>query len=189
MQNLSAPAMVRRILGGVLSVPLVIVLWRLDPFRIRRLSAAVAGLACLASLVAFATTYPNEAWQGYYNDGYVSKFMRSGVNAVSDYMQYGFMESGSDNSGSSTAYRSRDSCHPAGSAVPNIILVHDESSYDIRSAPGIKVPPGYGNHFLSYDGKARRVSRWGRWRSSWSTPNTMSSPVSRRDLLAASPIS
>jgi hypothetical protein len=33
--------------------------------------------------------------------------------------------------------------------------VHDESSFDIRSAPGIKVPPNYGDHFKSFDGKER----------------------------------
>ena len=33
--------------------------------------------------------------------------------------------------------------------------MHDESSFDIRSAPGITVPPGYGGHFKSFDGKQR----------------------------------
>ena len=38
-------------------------------------------------------TWPDEAWRGYYDDGYVSKFARSGVTAVSDFINYGFMES------------------------------------------------------------------------------------------------
>ena len=33
------------------------------------------------------------AWRGYYDDGYLSKFARSGVTAVSDFVNYGFMES------------------------------------------------------------------------------------------------
>lgn len=36
-----------------------------------------------------------------------------------------------------------DACHPAGRR-PNIIMIHDESSFDIRAAQSIKVPPGYG---------------------------------------------
>src|SRR5260370_33402490 len=48
-----------------------------------------------------------------------------------------------------------DSCHPAGRR-PNIIMIHDESSFDIRQAAGIKVPPGYGGHFKSFDGKGRK---------------------------------
>jgi hypothetical protein len=166
------------ILAGFLSVPLVVVLWRIDPFRIRRLPAAAAALTCLASLVAFATTYPNEAWQGYYNDGYVSKFMRSGVNAVSDYMQYGFMESDPMTS-DHLLMPVEDSCNPVGRR-PNIILVHDESSYDIRSAPGIKVPPGYGSHFLSYDGKARKFLAEGNGGPSWYTEYNVLAGLSSR---------
>ena len=39
-----------------------------------------------------------------------------------------------------------DSCHPAGRR-PNIIMIHDESSFDIRQADDVKVPAGYGSHF------------------------------------------
>jgi hypothetical protein len=154
------------------------VLWRLDPFRIRRLPAAVAGLACLAALVAFGTKWPNEPWQGFYNDGYVSKFARSGVNAVTDFIAYGFMESDP-----MTADHLRmpleDACHPA-ARRPNIILIHDESSYDIRSAPGIKVPAGYGGHFLSYDGKARKFLVEGNGGPSWYTDYNVLAGLSSR---------
>ena len=34
-------------------------------------------------------------------------------------------------------------------------MVHDESAFDIRNAPNIRVPPGYGRHFRSFDGKQR----------------------------------
>ena len=68
-------------------------LWWLDPFRIRRLPALAGMLACLAALVGYAFAWPDEAWRGYYDDGYLSKFSRSGVTAVSDFVNYGFMES------------------------------------------------------------------------------------------------
>src|SRR6185436_18142264 len=68
-------------------------LWWLDPFRIRRLPAAAGLLACLAALTGYSIAWPDEAWRGYYDDGYFSKFARSGVTAVSDFANYGFMES------------------------------------------------------------------------------------------------
>ena len=74
-------------------IPLMYALWWLDPFRIRRLPAAACMLACLAALVGYSFEWPDEAWRGYYDDGYLSKFSRSGVTAVSDFIHYGFMES------------------------------------------------------------------------------------------------
>src|SRR3979490_1292221 len=140
------------VIGAALVViPLMYALWWLDPFRIRRVAAGGCKLACLAALVGYSLAWPDEAWRGYYDDGYLSKFSRSGVTAVSDFINYGFMESDAV-----AAERLKvpllDSCHPAGRR-PNIIMIHDESSFDIREAEGIKVPAGYGSHFKSFDGK------------------------------------
>src|SRR5436190_21963265 len=79
--------------AGLATIPLMYALWWLDPFRIRRLPALAGMLACLAALVGYAFAWPDEAWRGYYDDGYLSKFSRSGVTAVSDFINYGFMES------------------------------------------------------------------------------------------------
>src|SRR6266478_8461502 len=78
--------------AALVTVPLMYTLWWLDPFRIRRLPAAAGLLACLAALTGQAIAWPDEAWRGYYDDGYLSKFSRSGVTAVSDFINYGFME-------------------------------------------------------------------------------------------------
>src|SRR3954463_5705308 len=127
--------------AAIVVLPLMYALWWLDPFRIRRLPALATMLACLAALVGCALTWPDEAWRGYYDDGYLSKFARSGVTAVSDFVNYGFMESAA-----SVPERLKvplvDSCHPAGRR-PHIIMIHDESSFDIRQAQGVKLPPGY----------------------------------------------
>src|SRR3954463_6542805 len=72
--------------AAVVVLPLMYALWWLDPFRIRRLPALASMLACLAALVGCALTWPDEAWRGYYDDGYLSKFARSGVTAVSDFV-------------------------------------------------------------------------------------------------------
>src|SRR3954465_4739820 len=140
--------------AAFVTLPLMYALWWLDPFRIRRLPAVAGFLACLAALVGLALAWPDEAWRGYYDDGYLSKFSRSGVTAVSDFTKYGFMESDAV-----TAERLKvpllDSCHPTGRR-PHIVMIHDESSFDIRQAQGIKVPPDYGSHFKSFDGKERK---------------------------------
>ena len=68
---------------------------------------------------------------------------------------------------------------PAGKP-PHIILVHDESSFDIRMAPGIKVPDGYGSHFLSFDGKARHFIVEGAGGPSWYTDYNVIAGLSAR---------
>lgn len=159
-------------------LPLMYALWWLDPFRIRRLPAAAATLAFLAALVGYAFTWPDEAWRGYYDDGYLSKFARSGVSSVSDFMNYGFMESDAV-----VAERLKiplvDSCHPAGRR-PNIIMIHDESSFDIRQAADIKVPDGYGSHFNSFDGKARKFLAESNGGPSWFTEYNVLAGLSSR---------
>jgi Sulfatase len=164
--------------AGVVTIPLMYALWWLDPFRIPRLPALACKLACLAALAAYALTYPDEAWRGYYDDGYLSKFARSGVNAVSDFIHDGFMES-------DAVARDRlnvplvDSCHPAGRR-PNIIMVHDESSFDIRAAEGVRVPEGYGSHFKSSDGKERKFLAESNGGPSWFTEYNVLAGLSSR---------
>src|SRR4030088_2578265 len=159
-------------------IPLMYALWWLDPFRIRRLPALACNLACLAALVGQSFTWPDEAWRGYYDDGYLSKFSRSGVTAVSDFINYGFMESDAV-----VAERLKvpllNACHPAGRR-PNIIMIHDESSFDIRQAEGIKVPPGYGSHFKSFDGKERKFLAESNGGPSWFTEYNVLAGLSSR---------
>jgi Sulfatase len=164
--------------AGLVTIPLMYALWWLDPFRIRRLPAAAAALGCVAALTGYAFAFPDEAWRGYYDDGYLSKFARSGVTAVSDFVTYGFMESDA-----AAAERLKlplvDSCHPAGRR-PHIIMIHDESSFDIRQAAGIKVPPGYGDYFRSFDGKARTFLAESNGGPSWFTEYNVLAGLSSR---------
>ena len=159
-------------------IPLMYALWRLDPFRIRRLPALAATLSCLAALSAYALSIPDEDWRSYDDDEYLSKFARSGIIAVSDFARYGFMESDAMAHGR-LKVPLIDSCHPAGRR-PNIIMIHDESSFDIRQAPGIKVPPGYGSHFKSFDGKERTFLAEGNGGPSWFTEYNVLAGLSSR---------
>jgi hypothetical protein len=164
--------------AALVTLPLMYALWWLDPFRIRRLPALAGMLACLSALVGYSITWPDEAWRGYYDDGYLSKFARSGVTAVSDFLNYGFMES-------DTVATERlkvpllDSCRPIGRR-PNIIMVHDESSFDIRQASGVKVPAGYGSHFKSFDGIERKFLAESNGGPSWFTEYNVLAGLSSR---------
>src|SRR5205807_2872179 len=64
--------------------------------------------------------------------------------------------------------------------APHIILLHDESSFDARAAAGIKVPDGYGGHFLSFDGKARKMVVEGAGGPSWFTEYNVLTGLSAR---------
>jgi hypothetical protein len=164
--------------AGVVTIPLMYALWWLDPFRIRRLPAVASMLACLAALVGYSFAWPDQAWRGYYDDGYLSKFSRSGVMAVSDFINYGFMESDAVAS-ERLKMPLVDSCHPTGRR-PNIIMIHDESSFDIRQANGIKVPAGYGGHFKSYDGRERKFLAESNGGPSWFTEYNVLAGLSSR---------
>ena len=71
------------------------------------------------------------------------------------------------------------SCTPS-AKPPHIILVHDESSFDIRVAPGVKVPADYGSHFQSGDGKRRHFIAEGAGGPSWYTEYNVLAGLSAR---------
>jgi len=48
-------------------------------------------------------------------------------------------------------------------------MVHDESSFDITAVPGIRVPPDYRRHFVSFDGRIRSFTVEGVGGPSWYT--------------------
>ncbi|MDR3420437.1 MAG: LTA synthase family protein [Xanthobacteraceae bacterium] len=141
-------------LCAIALVPLAFVAWRYDPLRLNRLTAAALALACAGGLTALETRSPMEPFEAYYGGNHVSGFARSGVDALSELMTHGLMESDPSAADRLKAVEGW-ACRPE-KKPPHIILVHDESSFDIRMAPGIKLPAGYGSHFFSFDGKERR---------------------------------
>jgi hypothetical protein len=118
--------------------------------------------------------HPGEAFG---EGNYVSDFVRSGVDAVSAYMAKGFLESDALVEGPYLA--AANSCAPAGPR-PHIILLHDESSFDIRAVDGVKVPADYGRHFLSFDGKERKFLVEGAGGPSWYTEYNVLAGLSSR---------
>jgi hypothetical protein len=146
-------------------IPVVVIAWRFDPFRVRRPAALVLALGCLGGLTMLEKAVPLLPFQAFFGGDEISSFARSGVDAVSALMTQGLMESDPI---VSAALPPSAACRPA-NKPPHIILIHDESSFDIRRAPDIDVPKGYGAHFLSFDGKERNFIVEGNGGPSWYT--------------------
>src|ERR1700730_10727017 len=173
------PGLTRNIIIAIVVVlPLVALLWRFDTFRMRLRTSAIGFGACLVGITAVSIAQPQEDWETFLGGSYISKFARSGVTALSELMLHGYMES--DAVVTDRLKLLPDAtCVPA-RKTPHIIMVHDESSFDIRVAPGIKAPPGYGAHFLSFDGKARHFVVEGAGGPSWYTESNVLAGLSAR---------
>ena len=149
----------------LVGVPTLILLWRLDPFSVRLHAASIGGGSCLVGFVCLSLVFPIAPHMAFYSDDYVSNFVRSGVAAISELMTHGFMESDAVNA-DRLEPTIGETCQAAGKR-PHIIMVHDESSFDITAAPGIRVPPDYRRHFESFDGRIRSFTVEGVGGPSW----------------------
>lgn len=165
-------------LSAAALIPLIVLTWRSDPFRVRRLTAVGLALMCLGAITALETRFPLAPFEAFNGANLVSSFARSGVDAISELATHGLMESDPIAADHLRAVAD-DTCHPA-SKPPHIILIHDESSFDIRMAPGIKVPSGYGAHFRSFDGKERNFIVEGAGGPSWFTEYNVLEGLSAR---------
>lgn len=138
---------------AVLSLFLLLFFWRIDSTRISARRSLAGLAACSLAAIALSSAYELNPLEGYHGNKYVSFFVRSAVVSVSELVTHGMLES--DDVVADRLKPVADlACTPA-AKPPHVILVHDESSFDIRSAPGVKVPEGYGDHFKSFDGKER----------------------------------
>jgi hypothetical protein len=135
------------------TVTILIAAWRLHPGRVRVRTSLIGGSLCLSVLVAVSLAFPTDLHEDFVSQNYLSKFARTGVEATREFASHGYFEADA-----STGDRldAAAACHPL-RKFPHIILLHDESSFDISAAPGMRVPPGYHRHFQSFDGKARKL--------------------------------
>ena len=165
-------------LAVVTVAALVVLAWRSDPFRVRMRVSAGGSALCLGALVALSLSIPTDLYEDFFSHNYVSKFARTGVEAIYELVTHGYMESDT-----ASAERLKATpvaaCNPSGK-LPHIILLHDESSFDITAAPGIKVPPGYHRHFSSFDGVARQLIVEGAGGPSWFTEYNVLTGLSAR---------
>ena len=108
------------IAAAAVGLPLIIVLWRIDPFRIRCSIATMAGTASLTGIIVFAGAVPEQPWEPFQGVNHISNFVRSGVLSVSELVTHGWLEADAavpDQLESSLA----GICKPA-TKPPNIIV-------------------------------------------------------------------
>ena len=165
-------------LAAVATAALLILAWRLDPHRVGVRSSLAGGALCTAALVALSLSFPTDLQEDFISQNYVSKFARTGVEAIDELATHGYLESDAAVTGGLKLARAA-ACQPA-HKLPHIILLHDESSFDITAAPGIKVPAGYQHHFESLDGKARKLIVEGVGGPSWFTEFNVLTGLSAR---------
>ncbi|HKO71671.1 MAG TPA: sulfatase-like hydrolase/transferase [Bradyrhizobium sp.] len=143
---------------------LLIVIWRIDEYRVRVSSALLGGSFSMIALIVLSLSFPTELHEDFVSQDYVSKFARTGVEAIHEFASHGYLDS---EAGLAESLKTTSAARHPSRRLPNIILLHDESSFDVTAAPGIKVPEGYHNHFRSMDGKARKLLVEGIGGPSW----------------------
>jgi hypothetical protein len=161
-----------------LAIPVLILTWRVDPFRVRRGVAASGCLFCFAALAALSLMIPTDREDEFARQQYVSKFARSGAVAIYDLLTKGVLEA-------DAAIPDRLNLAGAGSCdagrkLPNIVMVFDESSFDATMLPNINTPSGYRERFRSSDGKMRSFVVEGAGGPSWYTEYNVLSGLSVR---------
>ena len=162
----------------LLALPALVLCWRFDHFRVRLPAASLGCAVCFIGLFALSFGVPNDSDDKWLDDNYVSKFARSAAVMVTDLLTRGVIES--DPIVTERLQPAVDNlCQPK-HKPPHIVLVLDESSFDIRVVPGIKVPPNYGRHFRSFDGKTRSFLAEGASGPTWFSEYNVLSGLSSR---------
>src|SRR5215510_3914148 len=154
-------------LAAALPMPVMVLLWRTEPFRVRRGTALLGCLLCLIALAGLSLAVPTDREDEFYPHQYVSKFARSAAVAAVDLTNGGVLEADP-----ATADRLNlgivGAC-PPGRKLPHIVMVFDESSFDVTMMPNVKVAANYRERFRSADGKTRAFVVEGAGGPSWYT--------------------
>jgi hypothetical protein len=155
------------LIAAIAAVPALWLIWRTDPLRVsRKISLALLAFATV-SISTLAVAVPEQPWEPFQGVNHVSSLARSGVVAVSRLSSTGWIEA--DPPGHRALGLAADARAAAPVVLPpaadcdssvkrpHIFMMLDESSFDVRAAPGIKVPSGYADYFKSADGKQRTM--------------------------------
>jgi hypothetical protein len=164
--------------GVLIVIAGLVVVWRIDPFRVPRLPALAGAATCAAVITTLALAVPEEPWEQFQGVNHVSTFVRSGVTTAYELSTKGWIDF---DTGTSDRLRAAadEPCRLSGKP-PNIILVLDEASFDARAVPGIKLPSGYGSHFQSFDGATRSLLVEGSGGPTWYTEYNVLTGLSAR---------
>ena len=175
----------KALLALALMVPVLMLLWWIDTARVPLRTALLGFFACLAALVGTALAVPQEEWETFAGDSYVSKFSHSGVAAIFDLMTRGYMEFDATVTDHLKALTDA-TCTPK-RKPPHIILVHDE--FELRYPGGARHqgPERLRQPLPVLRWQAPPFHRRGSGRTRAGTPSTTCSPGSPRARLDALP--
>src|SRR5262245_23899381 len=152
---------------ALVAAPVLILIWWLDPVRVRVRAGAVALVLGFAALAGLSFVVPLEREDEFQDHNYISKFARSVAVAAVDLATRPMLEADAKTVARLSAENTTE-CEPQ-AKLPHIVLVLDESSYDASAIPGIKLPSHYKRHFQSFDGKERRLLVEGAGGPTWYT--------------------
>jgi hypothetical protein len=153
-------------LAVALAMLVMVPLWWAEPFRVRRSTALLGLLLCLAALAALSLAVPTDREDEFYPHQYVSKFARSAAVAAVD-LTNGVLEA--DPATADRLNLGTVGACPADRKLPHIVMVFDESSFDVTMMPDVKVAANYRERFRSSDGKTRAFVVEGAGGPSWYT--------------------
>jgi hypothetical protein len=153
------------LLAAIAAVPVLWLIWRTDPFRISRKTSLALLAFATVSISAMAVAVPEQPWEPFQGVNHISSLARSGVVAVSRLSSTGWIEADPPSQPALPLARGAHAAAPVMLASPSdcdtkvkrphVIMMLDESSFDVTAAPGIQVPAGYADYFKSADGKQR----------------------------------
>jgi hypothetical protein len=166
------------VIAVLISAPLLTVIWRIDPFRMSRAISLLGATAGAVAITGLSLAVPEEPWEQFQGINHISTFVRSGVTTAYELSTKGWIDFDANTSDQLRAAVG-EPCHLSGKP-PNIIMVLDEASFDASAVPGIKLPPGYGGHFQSLDGKKRSLIVEGSGGPTWYTEYNVLTGLSAR---------
>ncbi|MET0630330.1 MAG: LTA synthase family protein, partial [Xanthobacteraceae bacterium] len=165
-------------LAVLLAIPLLVLLWRLEPFRVRRSPAVAGAMLCFGALAVLSFAVPTDREDEFHPNKYVSKFARSAAVAAVDLSTRGVLEADAA-APERPSLAAAPPCEPAGK-LPHIVMVFAESSFDATMMPGVKVGADYHARFRSFDGRTRSFVVEGAGGPSWYTEYNVLAGLSAR---------
>jgi phosphoglycerol transferase MdoB-like AlkP superfamily enzyme len=151
----------------LLMMSVLVLLWQTDPFRMRRSIAFAGCTSCFIALAGLSFALPMDREDEFLPHQYVSKFARSGAVASVDLVTRGVLEA--DSMAPDRLNLANVTACDARRKLPHIVMVFDESSFDVTMLPNVVVPENYKERFRSSDGKMRSLVVEGAGGPSWFT--------------------
>ena len=155
------------IIAAIAAGPVLWLIWRADPLRVSRKVSAGLLVGSSLAITGMSIAVPEQPWEPFQGVNHISNLSRSGVVAISRLTSTGWIEADPPARSALTLTPGAHAATPAALALdkpcdtsvkrPHIIMLLDESSFDVSAAPGIKVPAGYTDFFKSADGKQRTM--------------------------------